>query len=77
MNDFQQDMAAKLRSISSVARATANYTRGDDFEGCVLYENLLNLRTKIEAAITFYETDVPATDRASIVRMVEEDKAKH
>jgi hypothetical protein len=69
MNDFQHEMYDKLRLIQGQAGAAAHYCRDDDFEGCVLYELLLELEIAIQGAVTFYVDDVPACSREDIVKM--------
>lgn len=73
MDKFKTLMAVQLWSVRSLSHSMARYLETDEFEGCVLYENLLKLRSEVHAAIHTYMNDVPACDRDSIVRMVKSD----
>lgn len=66
---FEKQMQSRLESIRDVAKSTARFCASDEYEGCVLYENLLNLEVEILAAIKAYVEDAPACDRDSIRRM--------
>lgn len=70
---FFKQMATRLNAIKDIARTTERYCLQDEPEGCVLYEHLLNLLRNVEGAVSFYKNEVPATDRQSIIRMMDVD----
>ena len=74
MNDFQKAMREKLDLLRNSAARAANYCCQHEFEGCVLYEDLLKLENAIHEAVAFYVSDVPACNREDIVKMDAESR---
>ena len=66
MQNFFTEIDTRLTAISNLASMAAMASRTKDAEGCAVYEDLLALKTLIDAAVDFYASDVPAVSREDI-----------
>lgn len=69
MEEFQKVMRMLLRNASGLAQRSALYCGDDEFEGCVLYESLLELEEVARQLITFYVEAIPACSRDDLRRL--------